>query len=387
MSVANNKGGFNTTLRVEQNSSNEVLCSLGKPFIKKTENWALSVTDFFINTTPELNRELAEQFRIVSYEAPLPAGFRDADYIFTPQKCYTVCEYAVQLQEFFRKFGFLFWRYGVTNPRGIDPVEEAAFITPATPVNFTKKNMVPAGNGLVNEGWLDLPRVCSCFLDSDLRLNIRLEPVFVANFFIQCKPHFAKRLGFPDYIFQIFDDSNAPGVIVNLLPPTDALLQVGPAPPGGYLFVDDVANRTAPNDPTTFQSKFTIRELDDRVSLDLVSTFPASRKINVLDGVEEQEYLLARFDLSSYKEFENVYRQDDERMLGTTEITENFQAGLENLTRGNPDYESNHLLSGSINQVHLMLYTRYLEHNKIVRVKTDCTDGFWHTRMLFSKKT
>ena len=391
MSIANAKGGFNTTLRVQQNSSNEALCSLQKPFLKKSENWAVQVTDFFINVTPELNRELTEQFRIVSYEGPIP-GLKKTDYIFIPQKCYTVCEYAVQLQEFFRKFGFLFWRYGVINPVGIEPEEEKAFIDaaniPTTGVNFTKRNIMinPDTGALDDEGWVEMPGICSCSLDSDLRLNITLSPTFLANFFIHCEPHFVKRLGFPTYMFQIYDDTNAPGAVIDIKAP-DSMLQVGPAPEGTYVFVDAVANRTAPPDDLTYRSDFTIRELDDRVSLDLVSTFPASRKINVFEGIEEHEYLLARFDLSSYKQFENVYKQDDERMLGTTEITENFQAGLENLTRGNPDFESNHLLSGSINQVHLLLFTRYLEHNKVVRVPTDVTDGFWHTRMLFSKKT
>ena len=106
MSIANARGGFHRTLRVQQNSSNEALCSLQKPFLKKSENWAIQVTDFFINVTPELNRELQEQLRIVAYEGDLPAGFKEKDYIFIPQKCYTVCEYAIQLQEFFRKFGF-----------------------------------------------------------------------------------------------------------------------------------------------------------------------------------------------------------------------------------------------------------------------------------------
>ena len=391
MSIANHKGGYNKTLRVQQNSSNESICVLRAPFLKKAENYSLQVTDFFINVTPELNQELDEQFRIVAYEDDFPRGFNLTDRVFTPQKCYTVSEYAVQLQEFFQKFSFLFWKYGITGPRGVTPEQIDTFIDPddfaARPVNFTKHNLVPnllAVAGNIDEGWVDLPRICSCSLDSDLRLNIRLEPVFLANFFIHCKPHFAKRLGFPTYMFQIYNDTAFAGT-VNLLPP-ETIFQVGPAPEGTYLFMDVVNDREPPPDYTNWRSAYTIRELDDRISIDLVSTFPVSRKISVLDGKETQEYLLARFDLSNYKEFSNVYSQDDERMLGTTEITENFQAGLENLTRGNADYESNMLLSGSINQVHLMLYTRYLEHNEIVRVPTDVTDGFWHTRILFSKK-
>ena len=130
-----------------------------------------------------------------------------------------------------------------------------------------------------------------------------------------------------------------------------------------------------------------MRELDDRLSLDLVSTFPASRKINILDGVEQHDYILARFDLSDYKEFRSVTTQDPDTMSSSVEITETYEAGLENMTRGNPDYESNLLLNGSLQQIHLMLFTRYLENGVIKRVKAEMNDGFWHCRILFSKKT
>ena len=107
MSLANTKGGFNVTLRVTQTSSNESLCVLQKPLLKKAQNWSLQVTDLFINKTPPLNRELGEQFRIVPFDGDFSAGYRQEDYVFFPQNCYTIMEYVVQLQDFFNKFSCL----------------------------------------------------------------------------------------------------------------------------------------------------------------------------------------------------------------------------------------------------------------------------------------
>ena len=384
MSVVNHKGGFFATMRIQQNSRSEALCMLEKPFLKKAENFALQITDFFINKPPILNRDLGGQLRIRPFGADLSDGYREDDYLFTPQNCYTVCEYAVQLQEFFNKFSFLFWKYGVANAIGTTNAQDNLFIETAediahTGVNYVQKNIVPniinpEEAPTVDEGYIGLPKICSCSLRSDLKIQIKLEPIFCANFFIECMDNFRTRLGFPQYLFTIStllgDDIVAPARLY--------------AAEG--VFIEEVDDRLAPDNAITFFSDYSIRELDDRLSLDVVCTFPASRKISVIDGKETHEYLLARFDLSNYKRFESVSYQDNERMHDGTQITETYQAGIENLTRGNPDYESNLLLPGSVHQVHLMLYTRYLERGKIERVKTDMQDGFWHTRLLFSKK-
>ena len=390
MSLANQKGGFNVTLRVQQNSSSESLCVLQKPLIKKAENWSLQVTDLFLNKVAPLNRVIEEQLRIVPYEWPLSAGYVASDYIFTPTHCFTICEYLIQIQEFFNKFSFLFWKYGVTNPMGTTAAQNAAFIVggaiATTPVNYTKRNMV--GDGTVDEGYAQYPVICSCSLGSDLKIRFKFEPVFLANFFVGCSDSFVKHLDVPPFLFRVY----LAGVFgIDHLPPTlffDAL--VGAPQPNGYpLFrlAAAINIREVPPNAMTWFSGMTIRELDDRLSIDLVTTFPASRKINILDGVEQHEFLIARFDLSNYKKFNCVTTQDDIKMSSSIKIIETYNAGLDNLTRGNADYASNLLMQGSIQQIHLMLYTRYLENNKIKRVKTDLEDGFWHTRMLFSKKT
>ena len=381
MSSANTKGGFNVTLRVTQNSSSESLCVLQKPLLKKAENWSLQVTDLFINKTPPLNRQLGEQFRIVPYTGAFSAAYRLSDYAFFPQNCFTIMEYVVQLQDFFRRFSFLFSKYG--HPNLVGPGVPADFIAIAdiatTIVQYTRENYAVLGEDgyFFDEGYSDVPPICSCSLNTKMGIDIMLTGNFLADFFIDCQDHFSSRLGMPSFIFAVDDLLPEDGV---------SLFLPGVAPQGGYApFIFEVAARGVPEKHTWF-SDYTVRELDDRISIDLVSTFPASRKIHVLDGKEEHEFILARFELSNLKDFKNHTFSDDDNMSTKTRITETYEAGIENLTRGNADYSSNLLLPGSLQQVHLMLFTRYLEHGKIKRVKTDMEDGFWHARILFSKK-
>lgn len=403
MSIANHKGGFSTTLRVTQNNKNETLCMLDKPFLKKAENWSLQVTDFFINKVQALNLELGEQLRIVPYY-PLGfhAGWKESDYKFTPKNCYTVLEYAIQLQDFFRRFSFLFWKFGVNvTPQGVTIAEGLTVLQKVNlvvdnfdnfPINYVKKNIVPDDMNIpIDEGYgvLESDSICKCFLDNQMKINIKLFPIFLANFFIDCTGTFERRLDMHPYIYAIAGQNAV--IRSGRDPETPLFDEASNIQANGYLqfhagVLFAVANFQLLADTYDFPSKFTIREIDDRLSLDVICTFPASRKLFVLDGKEDHEYLLARFDLSSYKEFEAVSIQDDERMLQSNKITESFMAGIHNLTLNNPDYESNLLLPGAIHQIHLMLYTRYLQDNKIVSVKTDLTDGFWHVRMLFSKK-
>ena len=407
MSIVNHKGGFNTTMRITQNSSNESICMLDKPFLKKAENWSLQVTDLFINKSQPLNLELTEQLRIVPFRGVgFGNGWLESDYVFVPKKCYTVLEYVIQLQEFFKHFSFIFWQYGIQGVVGITQVQANHLITQnfnTRTINYVKNNVVPNTyptaaetlNGIVNidEGYASKPIICSCFVDSHLHINIKLQPTFTANFFIECNQSFAERLGMLPFLFAIVDVNNAPGHIVPAPEPNEISMfdYITPIQANGYVAYtqevqDALIANAVPNNSFDFTSDFTIRELDDRLSLDIVCVFPISRKIFVLDDKEEHEFLLARFDLTSYKTFENVSTQNDSNMLETINIVETFQAGLENMTRGNADFSSNMLLPGQIHQIHFMLYTRYRNKNVIERVKTDMEDGFWHLRLLFSKK-
>ena len=393
MSIANQKGGFNVILTVAQNNSNESLCILQKPLLKKAQNWSLQITDLFINKTPALNRELDEQLRIVPYDdGGFSAGYLPKDYIFTPINCYTIMEYVVQLQKFFDRFSFIFWKYGIGEVQGTTPEQDAAFITGADiankPVNYTKNNFVPdqfnpdldiINDDPVQEGYLNFQKICKASLNTDLRLLITMEPTFLANFRIVCQEHFATRLGFPQIIYYITIDAQEDHFAGKQVVGGEAELY-------GDLDAFTIQARELPPTNYTYESDFTVRELDDRLSLDVISTFPASQKIYVIDGKEQGEYILARFDLSDYKYFETVATHDDDSLSQAVTINETYEAGLENMTRGNPDYESNMLLSGSLQQIHLILRTRYRTRGVIETVPTDMKDGFWHARLLFSKK-
>ena len=141
-----------------------------------------------------------------------------------------------------------------------------------------------------------------------------------------------------------------------------------------------------PTAPQTFDSQFAIENLDERLSLDLQMTIPISNKIISVDGQEEHEHILARFPYNNMKKFTTKLVQTDVEMEDSVIIDESFGAGLVDLTLENPNYESNHLLNGDIQQLGISLFTRYYENGKIERIKTDMNDGLWVLRLVFAKK-
>ena len=156
---------------------------------------------------------------------------------------------------------------------------------------------------------------------------------------------------------------------------------------GAFIDPDNIVANREFRDEKIFTSKYSLRDLDERLSQDISCTFPMSRKISVVNGVENHEYLLARFDLSTYKQFFAKTFQSDELMTKAVAIEETFQAGIENLTRHYPDYESNLLLTGQIQSIHLQVYTRYMDKGrKITRIPSNLDDGFFQVKLLFSKK-
>ena len=206
--------------------------------------------------------------------------------------------------------------------------------------------------------------------------------MFLANFYIECSDHVVSRLGFPKHIYEITKTIVDPGDTVQRSPT--------PLKDAVDAFIDPdniVANREFGGELVNFTSLYSLRDLDERLSQDISCTFPMSRKISVVNGIENHEYLLARFDLSTYKQFFAKTFQSDELMTKAVSIEETFQAGIENLTRHYPDYESNLLLTGQIQSIHLQVYTRYMDKGrKITRVPSDLDDGFFQVKLLFSKK-
>ena len=407
MSLVNAKGGFNVVMRVTQNSSNEVTCMLKVPFLKKAEKWSLQLTDFYINKTPPINLDLEAQLEIHPYGInPLNTHYDPSDYVFTPQNCLTVCEFVHQLQDFFRRFSYRFWRVGMAGilAGSVSAEQTARFLTNLqrgnTAVNYTKRNFIHTGGVFVDEGWnVDLPQVanqpvlksypiiCQCHLTNELRIQIQLQPAFLANFYIRISDGLQRRLQFGGKDL-FFLQAGAAANVVNDRTTAQILADGSTAVLFDNLGVPIplIAARFVPNAAKAFQSGFSIQNLDERLSLDVTSVFPSSRKISVVDGIENHEYLLVRFDLANFKTFASTSKQNNDRMLQSTEVHETFAVGLENLTRHNPDYEANYLLPGQIQQVTLKLTTRYMENGVIKYEPTDMHDGFFHTRLLFSKK-
>ena len=86
------------------------------------------------------------------------------------------------------------------------------------------------------------------------------------------------------------------------------------------------------------------------------------------------------------KNFTSKLIETDAGTQDTVILDENFGAGLVDLTHGNPNYESNFLLNGDIQQITVSLITRYYEDNKIERIPMVMNDGLWYLRLIFAKK-
>ena len=104
-----------------------------------------------------------------------------------------------------------------------------------------------------------------------------------------------------------------------------------------------------------------------------------------MNGVQSEEYLLGRFDMSDFRNFEVSGETIDDVI--TYKVHEQFHPAAFNLTRGYPNYESNHFINGPLQAVNFKLLMRYIdEKKKITSVKMDMTDGFFQIRCVFSKK-
>ena len=293
----------------------------------------------------------------------------------------------MKLQEFSHRFGYLFYRLSLpagdlvgANPTALPEGQKVT-----APLNFFKHFQTPdAGqvHGTANVGWSQSPNqanLCSVSVNSDNKLEFVLTRLFLANFYIQVSDNMQEMLGLSPEIFSFYDGADT---FSNTQEEDNS-----PFNPGGSLFINEVENREITVGASIKQvSRFSVNDLDSRLSLDVVCTFPNSNKITAFNGKEEHEYVLARFILNDYKSFKTTTFSDNDGLLGTRSVSENMTIGLENLTRGNPNVESNFLLPGSIQLFKLALSTRYFEGGKIVTKPTDLDDGFWSLKLLFSKK-
>ena len=393
MSLVNLKGGFHVSLRVEQSGSSEVTCMLKNVFLKDSSKWSMQLTDFFMNKASSIQRDLTNQLEIHNLNAGnMDTHYSPEDYIFEAKNCFTVCEYVRQLQEFFNRFSFRFWKVGVANilPNGLDGghihLDDAARAN--TPVNYTKRNFmevptaagglawVDQGYGAVVNGLEVYPRICSVSLTNEMKLEFLFTRVFLSQFYVSISDSLKDILEFPSSNLFFIQHAPAPDEDDDIVSPADL----------PHLLANAIVARNWATVSKVFVTGYSISALDTRLSLDVSSVFPASRKLSIENGKEKHEYLLARFDLTNEKLFESTSRQNQDGMITGTEISETFSSGLVNLTRGNMDFEANYLLPGQIQQITLKLWTRYMEEGKIEYYPAKLDDGYFHTRMLFSKK-
>ena len=389
MTTANVKGGFKKSIQIIRNHDHESTTMLKNEFLKNTEKYVVQVQNFFTTAASRINTHSGVHFAIRRFGAgggttpAFPNYYRQSDYEFTGG-FHSVVDFVFRLQHFFHNFGYLFERLSlpVGDLVGANPTALAEGLKATSNLNFFRNFQTPdVGqlHGTSNIGWSQTPEqghLCSVSINSDNKLEFVLTPLFLANLYIVVSPGMQEMLGFNPEIFYFFDtadtwtDSNG-----------DALFQANTAN-----FFDEIDYREITPDTLARYSAYSVDNLDSRLSLDITCTFPNSNKITVFNGKEEHEYVLARFILNDYKTFRTNTISDDDGLLGTRSITENMTIGLEDLTRGNPNMESNFLLPGSIQLFKLALSTRYFESGKIISKPTDLEDGFWSLKLLFSKK-
>ena len=152
------------------------------------------------------------------------------------------------------------------------------------------------------------------------------------------------------------------------------------------LFIPTFNHAKVVDTSITFYSKNTLKSFDDRLSIDIVATFPISNKFHIFNGVEQHEFILGRFPIADFQRFETELKSNETEVSNVVTLNEDVNVGLEDLCRGNPNIESVFLLPGDIQQVNLQLYTRYFQEGIIKRRPTDMANGFWSCKLLFSKK-
>jgi len=384
MTTANKRGTFVKSLEISRDGSNRSNTMLKNTFLKKANNYVCQLTKFVTNLTPKLNLDEEVMFEILPRgpamasrdNTTFPAHWKNRWRQFTPKPYFSVCDLALQLETFFKRFSYIVRRQGANNIVG--DIDAAYLATTQFP--FVKHNNVEGDD----DGWgaielteeLKYPTICKFVMNADGTFTISVTDEFVQNFYIRVGEQTQIKTGFPEFMYI----SNIDGVDVSFADfevPTDGLFD------NAGLFV---ASANVIDFEFEFHTEFSMTAFDERLSIDVQATFPISNSISVVDGVEEHEFILARFPLSDYKRFDTDLIGDDVQLSDFVQITEDVNVGLEDLARGNPNITSIYLLPGSIRQVTIELFTRYYVNGLVRRVATDMTQGFWSLKMIFSKK-
>jgi len=282
-------------------------------------------------------------------------------------------DYFSQIQTFFKQYSHIYRRTREII-QALGGLPDYSVLPNATSINFLKQEFL----GGVNVGFGGKVDEVSVRLDSTLRLVFKCTPDFLQHFYIKVNPSIATAFNLPTELFSV--DIGFPAVNYTAPQPNQPLLNALGALNAHYL--NPIA---APATEKLFTSVFTLNALDFRKSLDVWVSMPIANHIECLNGKEELQHTIARFDLSNIKKFETTYTIGSEDFS----VHENFASGMENLTRQNPDFEGIHMMAGILQAVNIRLLSRWFDKStkKTISQDSDLTDGLWHLRLLFSKKT
>ena len=377
MTFVNEKGGHAVSLTILQTERPEVDCMLRDPILKKAENYAIQLTDFVLSTLPKINPHIHAPFlELIPYNETDMAGIYGTNHIFTPVNCTSVLGLYTQLRRFCERFTRMFFAYGLG-----DGVEVFSTLVPMltnaeranTPNNFHERHN-------------DEEDGISVSLSSDLRLRIILGQECSQNFFVQLSDYASSIVGLPRQIFYIRHRISG---VENI-----ASMQNQTILDDDDEYWDDeniLSNREVIDEDDSakmFESEESIKNFDERMSIDLISTFPISRKVCLFNGEHSEEYLLGRFDLSSFRDFRIQNKYGDGVVTNPTlRVSEKHHTTAVNMTSGFPNYESNHFLNGSIQSVNFKVLVRYIDQHKVItRTPLDLDDGYYQIKCLFTKK-
>lgn len=376
MSVANSKGGYVKTLEVSRDNSNRSVTMLKDEFLQKTENYTLNVMNFITNTAPPLNtidEVMFEVFArgdtgetIAQAVAREPAFLTPTNRSFTPAPYRTWMELARQIDNYFKRFTVAFLQLYANQG------EDTAY------TSFYIKD-----SGLIKV------RLSKEFCGGDVESSFANQGLY-KGLYIKVGPATQIKLGLPPYLFQIMGVGD---VLYNHTTHPNELLADNGA--GVLVFsahqqIFGPLNQFDEENMFNFLSAFPISNMDERLSLDVYSTFPTNSKISTYDGKEEHEFLLFRFPFIDQHKFTSEisfsYFDNDEMFDEENVVEQNLDVGLTDYCANETETIHQLLLPGTIHGVNLKLMVRYLRDTTVVEKDIDFANGFWYLRLLFVKK-
>lgn len=376
MSFVNEKGGYTKVLEITRENSNRSVTMLKEDFLTKSENYILNVTDFVTSTSPPLNEIDEPYFRIMpkgahnetiaQAELRLPVFLDNVNVReFRPTNYRTWMELARQMNDWFAKLTDLF-KYG-TNASGKNDDGDDFVVFYLTSEGKLRIKLSPDFTSL------------DVFWDNENTTNGK--PNYL-GLYIQVGEKTQSVLDIPKYIFQVNDGNNTH------LSDIDGEDNLIAEDNNGILRFSQ--NQEASLDILVRFSKKPISNFDQRLSIDIYSTFPLKSKILTENGKEEHEHILFRLPFDEQHSFQTKmsYSQISNQIpngMGSN-IEEDVDIGLTNLCDKHPTVLHQLLLGGIIRSVQLKIMIRYIDKENIFERDIDFANGFWYLRLLFVKK-